>query len=138
MFALNGMEKRINMMITSKSRKLNLKELWKSPEWKKISKEYTKDKKCSICGAKSGDTYLDTKGKTRQFGLVVHHIEKFGTTKELDIKKYMNLDNVIVLCNRCHHGLHKNWPICKICGVRFHNPIYPSCWECRDKVNEKK
>jgi len=54
----------------------SLSELWKSPEWKKASKAYLEGQACEWCGAKAGDTYEDSKGKTRRLGLSPHHIEK--------------------------------------------------------------
>lgn len=54
----------------------SLSELWKSPEWKKASREYLEGKACEWCGAHAGDTYEDSKGKTRKLGLSPHHIEK--------------------------------------------------------------
>ena len=54
----------------------SLSELWKAPEWKKASKAYTEGKTCEWCGAKAGDTYEDSKGKTRRLGFSPHHIEK--------------------------------------------------------------
>ena len=54
----------------------SLSDLWKSPVWKKISKAYVEGKTCEWCGAKAGDTYEDSKGKTRKLGLSPHHIEK--------------------------------------------------------------
>jgi len=53
-----------------------LKEIWKSPEWKKQSEEFKEGKPCAWCGAIPGDTYTDKKGKTRKLGFSVHHIEK--------------------------------------------------------------
>ena len=54
----------------------SLSELWKSPVWKKVSKAYIEGKACEWCGAKAGDTYEDSKGKTRKLGLSPHHIDK--------------------------------------------------------------
>ncbi|MFH0850565.1 MAG: hypothetical protein V1924_06475 [Candidatus Bathyarchaeota archaeon] len=50
--------------------------LWRSPEWKKRSRAYTEGKACEWCGARAGDKYTDSKGKTRTLGLAPHHIEK--------------------------------------------------------------
>lgn len=47
--------------------------------------------KCSICGSKKD--------------LVVHHVIKCENNEVL----YLNPDNLIVLCNRCHTEYHRNY-----------------------------
>jgi len=53
-----------------------LTDLWNSPEWKKVSREFTEGKVCEWCGRKAGDTYITKKGDVRRVGLAPHHIEK--------------------------------------------------------------
>ena len=53
-----------------------LSELWKSPEWKAKSKEFSEGKPCAWCDAKPGDTYETRKGNLRKYGFSPHHIEK--------------------------------------------------------------
>ncbi len=53
-----------------------LSELWQSPAWKTAAREFIKNKPCSWCGVKPGDTYKTRKGKTRKCGFAPHHIEK--------------------------------------------------------------
>ena len=55
---------------------MTLSELWRSPEWKARSRAYVEGKACEWCGARAGDKYTDSKGKTRTLGLAPHHIEK--------------------------------------------------------------
>jgi hypothetical protein len=60
-----------------------LTELWGSPEWKRLRREYVEGKACEWCGARAGDTYTTRKGETRAVGLAPHHIEKHPWGKTL-------------------------------------------------------
>jgi len=55
---------------------MSLSDLWKSPEWKKASKEFTEGKPCAWCGAEPGDTYETRNGSIRKLGFSPHHVEK--------------------------------------------------------------
>jgi len=81
-----------------------LRALWRHPEWKRLSKEFLKDKSCVWCGAKAGDTYIDRKGKERRVGLSPHHVKKH----KWGLKLYRQVNNKLFSAywdvNKENHG----------------------------------
>lgn len=49
--------------------------------------------------------------------------------KEMD-EKYLSMDDVVLLCGRCHWYVERGYVLCQICQKQFHEPRYPVCFDC--------
>jgi len=134
---------------------------WASKEWKEKRNAAIEGKLCAWCGSsdklavhhnaepkvtglpkwKSIYRSLDKSPKHKELTpeqLKVLTDERFAEWKAEYEKAYMDFENVIILCKKCHFALHKGKKLCEKCKKNYHNPRYLMCYECSVKLAELK
>lgn len=58
-------------------------------------------------------------------------VEKYKQEVKDIVEKYLNTEEVLVLCRRCHYAFEKGMKLCHICKENYHYPKYDYCYNCR-------
>jgi len=49
---------------------------------------------------------------------------------EIENKKYMEFEDIQVLCKRCHLAHHKGMDLCPVCKKKYKKKQYKTCYDC--------
>ncbi len=55
----------------------------------------------------------------------------------IEDKKYMNFEDIQVLCKRCHFAYHKGMDLCPVCKKKYKKKQYKTCYDCLQKVEHE-
>ena len=126
---------------------------WASKEWKAKRLAVIEGRVCAWCGsdkalavhhnaeprvtglAKWKSIYRSLDKSPKHKGLSPEELkvltdERFAVWRIEYERTYMDFENVVILCRRCHFALHKGKVLCSRCKIHYHNPRYQMCFEC--------
>ena len=49
---------------------------------------------------------------------------------ETEKKRYMEFEDIQVLCKRCHFAHHKGMDLCPVCKKKYKKKRYNTCYDC--------
>lgn len=132
---------------------------WNTKEWKAKRLAAIEGKVCAWCGStdalavhhdaepkvtglakwKSIKRSLDKSPKFKNLTpekLKALTDERFAEWRAEYERIYMDFENVVILCRKCHFALHKGKKLCDKCKIHYHNPRFPVCWECNEEMKK--
>ncbi len=80
--------------------------------------------------------------KTELIQKIIHLLyEDLKSQYKEEIQKlltlYLNFEDTIVLCRKCHSAVRKGFTICKLCKKHYHTTAYDRCYKCHEKQIEE-
>lgn len=132
---------------------------WGSKEWKKRRLEAIEGMVCAWCGssealavhhdaeprvtglAKWKSIYRSLDKSPRYKGVSPERLkemteERFEVWRSEYERTYMDFENVVILCRRCHFALHKGKKLCERCRKNYHNPRFSTCFSCNEGLKK--
>ena len=134
---------------------------WGSKEWKQKRLAAIEGKVCAWCGsdkalavhhdkeprvtglAKWKSIYRSLDKSPKFKGLSPERLhaladERFEAWRAEYEKTYMDFENVVILCRKCHFALHKGKKLCDKCKTNYHNPRYSMCFKCNEEMKKSE
>ena len=134
---------------------------WGSKEWMEKRLAAIEGRVCAWCGsaealavhhdkeprvtglAKWKSIYRSLDKSPRTKGLSPERLteltnERFEAWRAEYERTYMDFENVIILCKKCHYALHHGKVLCQRCRVHYHNPRYPVCFSCNEELKKNE
>lgn len=84
--------------------------------------------------------WLDREKFRGQYSPLIHKMALLSCKKQHE--EYMDMNDTVILCKRCHFLLHKGWKLCPKCKeqgkIKWIKPHFDTCFDCLPKGVKKK
>lgn len=58
--------------------------------------------------------------------------------RQAEYENYIALDDIMILCKRCHKAIGQGKVLCQTCKKSYHNPNFKQCWNCFSQTEKGK